>query len=171
MNANIRRVPTTVGLLLVLMICFGCNWLMDEFISNCCRPSNSDFTVSSNLSSRQHVHSDITNAVLYSLAHNRIDELKPYFLEHLWHPIDKWMVEHEPVSDECSLPLDPDHRGPMGGGGRDNYRLRLRYNCPDGTYKLVVELHFVEVDGRSYIDAFDRVCETRLEVQKCWDME
>ena len=171
MNAYIRRVHNTGCLLFALLIFFGCNWLLVERIGNCCKPSSDDFTVSSNLSWRPHVHSDITTAVIYSLAHNRIDELKPYFMEHLWNSIDIWMVEHEPVPDGCSLPFDPDLRGPVGGGGRDNFGLRLRYGCPDGSYLLVVELQFIEVDGRSYVDAFDHVCETRSEVQKCWELE
>ena len=96
---------------------------------------------------RSNVKSDIATAVLYSLAHNRIDEQKPYLDESLWPFVDKWMLEHEAVSDKCTYPLDPDMRGPIGGGGLNEIWYRLSYECPGVWYELDLRITFHEVIG------------------------
>ena len=120
---------------------------------------------------RSEVTSDIATAVLYSLAHNRIDEQKPYLDESLWPFADRWMLDHEAVSDRCAYPWDLDFRGPYGGGGRDNYWYHLTYDCPGVWYELDLKIIVQEVNGRLFVSEFESICEYYSEEEICWQVE
>lgn len=103
---------------------------------------------------------DIANAVMYSLAHNRIDEQKQYLDENLWAFADTWMVTHKAVSEECTFPWDPDIRS-YGVGGSHTVSQTFNYECPEERYSLRLTLHFIDKDGKLIVNSIEGLDEDR----------
>ena len=182
MYKTIKSYPKTFGCLVPILafVCFGI-WQWVDF-QDSIRPGESLFSVTSNRAEpipddcipspeedercrqlrRQQsaIMWGIADAIMFSLAHNRIDEQKQYLDESLWAFADEWMVTHKAVSEECKFPWDPDIRS-YGVGGSYTVSQIFNYECPEERYSLSLTLHFVETDGKLIVNSIEDIDEER----------
>jgi hypothetical protein len=114
---------------------------------------------------------DIAQAFAYSLAYNKLDNVKSYVTSDKWAFIDSWSTQHQPISPDCKDPNDVD-LGPVTMSSYDstNHSVFISFffnqECPNYYYTFSVGGMLVElVDNKWQISEWDEICEDTLEEQ------
>lgn len=115
---------------------------------------------------------DTTQAFAYSLAYNKLDNVKTYVAEDKWGFIDSWTLNHEAVSTECK---DWDHPWEPGMVGVCDPESNIcsvaywiDYNCPEYSYTFMVDANLEFRNKKWEITSWTDICETKGEVEKCY---
>lgn len=180
MYKKLKSHPKTFGCLgsILAFVCFGI-WQWASF-QDSIRPSEERFVVNTNIvepmppncsfpeddrcrglrRQQSAIMGDIADAIMFSLAHNRINEQKQYLDESLWAFADEWMVTHEAVSEECKFPWDQDIRA-YGVMSSDTVSQIFNYECPEERYSLSLTIRFIEMDGKLIVNSIEDIDEDR----------
>lgn len=109
---------------------------------------------------------DTAAAFAYSLAHNRTENMYSFVVVNKWGFIDTWPTTHTALPDSCRYPDDPDFWGFMyaDGVGTD---LWFEYTCPERVF-FQVSLEMIHLNGKWFVNDWDKICEERGTKKQCW---
>jgi len=115
---------------------------------------------------------DTTRAFAYSLAYNKLDNVKTHVSEDKWGFIDSWTLNHEAVSTECKnwdYPWEPDMVGVCDP--ESNFCLVAYWidcTCPEYSYTFMVNANIEFRNKKWEITGWTDICEIKGEVEKCY---
>ena len=121
--------------------------------------------------------SDVALAFAYSLPLNKMTEMKSYIVQEKWEFVEKWSDIHEPISNECRYPWDPDFQntmifGGMNKGSSSSVSLFYTYDCPGYGYWFdLSQLELKLIDGKWQIIRWEEICEKRSGRRRCLDSD
>jgi len=117
-----------------------------------------------------HSSRDTVQAFAYSLAYNKLDNIKSYVSHDKWEFIDSWSTRHKPVTPDCK---DPDAviLGPSASYSSDpmnqshlNYNFDFNQECPNYDYTFSVTGVLVDfIDSKWQISEWDKICEETIK--------
>lgn len=111
--------------------------------------------------------SDVVGAFAFSMAHNRIEDIRVYVVSERWDKLDAWPNIHEALSEECDFGSDPDMQGYMIGGRGASTRVWFYYACPNQRITFSVSLDMIMIDGKWYVNNWRDICQEGIRKQ-CW---
>ena len=118
--------------------------------------------------------SDTIQAFAYSLAHNKLDEVKSYVSEDKWAFIDTWSTRHQAVSPDCK-DLEDSDVGPFWSSSFDDstqmasITFFLNQECPDSFYMFrISDAKLKRVDSRWQVMDWSEICERATEDEQCY---
>jgi hypothetical protein len=120
---------------------------------------------------------DVALAFAYSLPRNEMAEMKSYIVQEKWDFIEMWTEIHQPISNKCIYPWDPDFQNTMMFGGVDNggspsVSLFYTYDCPEYGYWFDLSgLELKLIDGKWKIISWEEICEERGSGRRCLDSD
>jgi len=116
---------------------------------------------------------DTIEAFAYSLAYNKLDQVKSYVSPDKRTFIDAWSKDHQAISLDCKEPDDPD-LGAFWISSFDestqmlSISFHFNQDCPDYFYRFSIrEVNLKRVDNKWQVMDWSEICEVTKE-ERCY---
>lgn len=107
---------------------------------------------------------DVADAFIFSLADNRIEDLKGFVVEERWDFLEKWPNRNFSSIGDCQFYADPDYGGISVSGDDSGEKTSVGVthwiDCPDGGKSLSVFVNLIKIDNKWFVADW-----TNLEIE------